>query len=180
MTPRQRREILERCKKLFLLGFNKDEIKPIIEVEFKLELTNLDWDLLYGEMRDGMKFIPDVQDIKAALGETWGRSRLLQSDLLQVYQTMLRNYEAHMQGLREHPDGTPVISVRPLDLAAMAEKLSKFDQERVTSMMNVSKALALLEPPPSVSVTSLPTTPSALMAGLADEAEDADFESSDP
>ncbi|QAY18160.1 hypothetical protein [Thermus phage TSP4] len=62
---------------------------------------------------------------------------------------MLRNYNAMLEGLTEHPDGSPVIPVRPSDIAAMADRIMKIDQERVTALLNTLKVMNTLQPPAS-------------------------------
>lgn len=180
LNPADHARAVERTRKLHLLGFTKDEQKAIIETELKTVITHLEFEDIYQEMRGELSVMPELTDIKHALGETWSRASLLQNDLLGVYQQMLRNFNAHMRGLREHEDdGTPVIAVRPSEIAAMADRISKFDQERTTSMMNAAKALQMLAPPAPPS--GGPPPPSVLMAGLADDPDegdvlDADFE----
>lgn len=150
ITPALVPLMLERVKRLHLLSFNKEEIKPIIEAEYGVSITHADFNLLYEAMREELATMPEVKAIKRKLGESWSRMDMLKTDLLTIYQTMLRNYNAWIAGKTEHDDedGGPVIAVKPSDIAQMAERIAKFDQDTVVSQLNALKVLPQFELPP--------------------------------
>lgn len=172
MNPHQRSMALERLKKLHLMGFKKEEQHSILEVEFAVKLSLLEFDTLYSEMTALLGEMPDTAELKRDLGQTWARAEMLQNDLLGIYSGMMRNYNAAQRGEREHEDGTPVIGVRPTEIVAVADKIMKIDQERVISRMNAAKLLQITAPPtPGVALPGI-SNPAALMSTLADEDED--------
>nr|6V1I_A Chain A, Small terminase protein [Oshimavirus P7426]6V1I_B Chain B, Small terminase protein [Oshimavirus P7426]6V1I_C Chain C, Small terminase protein [Oshimavirus P7426]6V1I_D Chain D, Small terminase protein [Oshimavirus P7426]6V1I_E Chain E, Small terminase protein [Oshimavirus P7426]6V1I_F Chain F, Small terminase protein [Oshimavirus P7426]6V1I_G Chain G, Small terminase protein [Oshimavirus P7426]6V1I_H Chain H, Small terminase protein [Oshimavirus P7426]6V1I_I Chain I, Small termi len=131
----------DRVLKLYLLGFDPSEIAQTLSLDAKRKVTEEEVLHVLAEARELLSALPSLEDIRAEVGQALERARIFQKDLLAIYQNMLRNYNAMMEGLTEHPDGTPVIGVRPADIAAMADRIMKIDQERITALLNSLKVL---------------------------------------
>lgn len=137
----------DRVLKLYLLGFDPQEIATTLTLDTKREVKPEEVMAALAEIRSTLAVLPSIDDIRSEVGEALERARVFQKDLLAVYQNMLRNYNAMLEGLSEHPDGSPVIPVRPSDIAAMADRIMKIDQERVTALLNTLKVMQSLTPP---------------------------------
>ena len=132
----------DRVLKLYLLGFDANEIAQTLTLDSKRNVTVEEVLAALAEARELLSALPTLEDVRAEVGQALERARIFQKDLLAIYQNMLRNYNAMMEGLTEHPDGTPVVGVRPADIATMADKIMKIDQERVTALLNTLKMLS--------------------------------------
>ncbi len=69
------------------------------------------------------------------------------SDLLTVYQDMLLNHRADLDGLFNHPDGRPVKPVKPLELAAMAEKITSLERKMIEAQRESALIMGTAEEP---------------------------------
>lgn len=166
----------ERVTRLKTMGFAKAEIRPILEAEFKQELSDDAYDVLYHEMQLGLAKMPEIQDLKLSLGETWKRHENLLEDLLNLYQLLVRHFNAYMTGKSELEDGTPVRMVKAKDLMGVIQLITKLGQENVTSKMNAVRLL------PDLEVPQLEATrdPKALMKDFIDDSiYDAEFDDLD-
>lgn len=166
----------ERVARLKTMGFAKGEIKPILEAEFKEELSDEAFDALFHQMQLGLAKMPEVQDLKLSLGETWKRHENLLEDLLNLYQLLVRHFNAYMTGKTELDDGTPVRMVKAKDLMGVIQMITKLGQENVTSKMNAVRLLPDLEVPQLEKARD----PKALMQDFIDDAiYDAEFDDLD-
>ena len=147
----------DRVLKLHLLGFDPSEIATTLTLDTKRNVSVEEVLEVLNELRSTLAVLPSLDDIRSEVGEALERARVFQKDLLAVYQNMLRNYNAMLEGLTEHPDGSPVIPVRPSDIASMADRIMKIDQERVTALLNTLKVMNTLQPP-----TNAPALPAHL------------------
>lgn len=139
----------DRVLRLRLLGFEKAEIGPILAREFEREIPASELDEVWGRIDERLAEQPQVRQLKTLLGLSWARQDMMLSDLLAVYQLMVKNFNAMAEGLKEHPDGTPVIAVRATELAAVADRIMKIDQERVASTVAALRMLPELEGAPA-------------------------------
>lgn len=139
--------IKDRVLKLYLLGFDPKEIADTLTLDTKKPVSVEEVLDILAELRSTLAVLPSLEDIRSEVGEALERAKVFQKDLLAVYQNMLRNYNAMLEGLREHPDGTPVVPVRPSDIASMADRIMKIDQERVNALLNTLKVMNSLQPP---------------------------------
>lgn len=179
ISPTLEPKLLERAKQLKLMGFRKDEVRPVLEAEHGISLTLPEYEELWKKLLAALGQMPEVSDVKQEIGQAWERSKLIQSDLLAVYQLLVRNFNAYMDGQTEIVDPVtgdvrPVIPVRANDLISVADKVLKIDQERVTSMLNSLKVIPALEAPPEEPTPALPGH--SMLATLIDEEDDPDDE----
>lgn len=164
-------DLKQRIIKLYLLGFDAKEIATTIQLDTKRSFSEEQVIAVLHEARLEMSAMPSIEDIRAEVGQSLERAKLMQKDLLVIYQNMLRNYNAMMEGLTEHEDGTPVIGVRPSDIAAMADRIMKIDHERINALINSLKILNGL----SATAPALPGQSVLSVADLVDEVEDVEI-----
>lgn len=177
LNPTDIPRAVERLRKLHLLGFTQQEQQATIQVEFATKLTAFEFAQLHAEMKAELAVLPELNELKYSLGETWARQDMIQNDLLGIYQQMIRNFNAQQRGLREHEDNNdPVIAVRPTEIVSVGDKIIKIDQERAMSKITALKLLQTAEPSRAPG-GSLPGPPTAVvLSSLSEDVEDADFE----
>ncbi len=159
----------ERVLKLYLLGFDIQEIVTTLTLDTKRKVSEEEVVAALNEARELLSALPSIEDIRAEVGQALERAKMFQKDLLAIYQNMLRNYNAMLEGLTEHEDGTPVIGVRPTDIAAMADRIMRIDQERVNALINTVRTLGSLAPTPALPAASDVVSVSDLVVEVLDD-----------
>lgn len=146
MTPTDLEAMTKRLLELEAIGFDRQEILPILSAEFKRDISPSDWTALLAYAEDRMsRHDPELAAINRQFNVTLNRMAYIKGVLLGVFQHMVKNYNATLEGKVEHdPDPVtgevyPVLAVKPLDLAAMAEKIIKLDQEELAALLTYPK-----------------------------------------
>lgn len=165
------RELYRRVKRMLLMGFNNVEMLPSLEQGVSFPVTLLDVDECVDYIQAEWDARPEAKEVRLAENELWQRSSMFKNDMLDLYQKMLRNAVATLEGEYTHPDDTPVIATKPSEVAAMAEKILKIERD-VTKEKN--DVLRLLGAASSLSDTS--TTNAEMFKLSEDEDEELDQE----
>jgi hypothetical protein len=142
MSAERSAAMVARVHELWTMGFTKQEVKPIVEAEFSHALTESEFaEVFRTAQQERRQYSFDISPVHAEYHQTLQRMQYVQGVLLNVFQSMQKNFQAAMEGRMEHdPDPDtgevhPVIAVKPLELAAMGEKILKIDQDRVSAML---------------------------------------------
>ena len=186
MNPSLLESLVSRASALHLMGFTKKEIKPILESEQKMALLDAEVDQVWQQVQGKLKgFELDKDSADADLNLYLKRSDWIQSQLLVVFNNMLTNHNAMLEGKVEHDpeeDGLvkPVIPVKALDIAAMGEKIMKIDQERLAAKLSYPKSLqAATQLLASKEALSLPHETQSVLDSFSDMGETLDAEFSE-
>lgn len=135
------RELYRRVKRMLLMGFSNVEMLPSLErgISFPVTLSDVDdcVDYIHAEWDTR----PETKEVRLAENELWQRSLMFKNDMLDLYQKMLRNAIATLEGEYTHPDNTPVIPTKPAEVAAMAEKILKIERDVVKEKNDVLRLL---------------------------------------
>lgn len=148
MNPELLRAFIDRGVQLQLMGFGAAERRAILTDELSFAPTDTEWDDIEQGMKTALRdFQLDEDATHTALNSYLRRSEWIQGQLLGVFNSMLRNYNAQSEGRMEHdPDpvtgvAEPVLPVKPSDIAAMGEKILKLDQDRLAATLSYPASL---------------------------------------
>src|SRR5690606_18932591 len=124
VTPTDLEAMTKRLLELEAIGFDRQEILPILSAGFKRDSPPSDWTALLAYAEDRMsRHDPELAAINRQFNVTLNRMAYIKGVLLGVFQHMVKNYNATLEGKVEHdPDPVtgevyPVLAVKPLDLA---------------------------------------------------------------
>lgn len=147
MSDEQIQAFAERAIELKLMGFRKNEWQEIVADQFGVIPTQEEFEQIEMTIKAALReFHVEADLANEDLNLYLRRSSWIQEQLLNIFNNMLRNYNALVEGKIEHdpdPDGNiaPVLPVKPNEIAAMGEKILKLDQERLAAQMSYPHAL---------------------------------------
>lgn len=189
MTDELLEQLCQRYNQLLAMGFNSAEIKPILQMEFSYALKEKEFQRVVERAQSiQAEYAYDETSVHQHFNQAVQRMTYVQQVLLSAFQQMIKNYNAGMEGKVEHdPDPDtgevfPVVAVRPLDLAAMGEKIMKIDNDRLSAMLNYPKALQSAKaalPDTNQKPKSLAQISSQFVADDDDDILEADYEDAD-
>lgn len=123
--------LLPRVRQLLLLDFTLHEMGPSLEQAMGVAVPLLEIQDHVTWLQEAWREHPEAEQLMGEQGQAYARGRMLLRDLLSVYQDMLANHKAGVEGLFSHGDGRPVLPVKALEVASMAEKITKLEADLV-------------------------------------------------
>ena len=182
-------KLAERFNQLLVMGFDQNEIRSILQMEFSYGLTDNEYKKVVALARSiQSNYNYDQGHVNQEYHHTVQRMSYVQKVLLSAFQQMIKNYNAAMEGRIEHdPDPEtgevhPVVAVRALDLATMGEKIMKIDNDRLSALLNYPKAVQAAKaalPEATKQHKTLEQVASQFVDGYEDDIEDAEYDYAD-
>lgn len=124
-------EMLPRVRQMLLLEFTLDEMLAPLEQALSGPVSLVDVRKHVTYLQDIWRELPQAEQVSEDHGRADARARMMLRELLTVYQDMLANHKAGVEGLFSHADGRPVLPVKALEVASMVEKIVKLENELV-------------------------------------------------